>query len=508
MGKNNKLRTQTLLCAALTAFSLHVFGEESYISITDTYTPESIIHIDKDGTHYVRDLIQGTDLNTGELASGEKIGSGSYGTVFKGSQDGKRFVVKQANTPEAASSMQDELERSLALFKKANELTNDPLRHAKLLGLGAVIPVIGATSTGGIVQEYANGKTLFESANPTDVKYLLSELYQLIKNDLQDLDDDTRNNLALTLINTAMSDNQNGLTGPEMKNNLLKTVDIEVPQQLTSIDSQQIEKLVRDLKITIEEDNFYFFDEQGYPRDPKQALEALCSFFYALFSLHTLEYAHCDIKAENVILTKDYTMRLIDLGCLTPFDSRITIRSSNGAPEKLYFKQLSIAEVPDATAAYDIYCSVGIILRCLFGSEGRYKECDYFRAYEADELPGYVQLLQNQDFFDDKDGIRFNFFKNMLKNLNNDMAQSEPNRKTHKNYPPAVLEEICEIVFQVTDPNPANRPAAVNILEKLQNLALSNWDEGKYQIEIPAMKAKENPIEKHKAADHLEIAAR
>lgn len=287
-----------------------------------------------------------------------------------------------------------------------------------------------------------------------------------------------------------------------------------------------IQKLVDKVNTTIIESFDGFFNAQGFPKNPQKAIQALCSFFHALVTLHALGYVHCDIKVENVILTQDHTLKLIDLGGLTPICHNITAHSCSGTPETLYANLLGIPQIPTAQPAYDIYCSTGVILGCLFGDAGIETDTEYFwpniddtepwkpniirsaqskrvihskfkqhqrrisrtqinnkRLKNLKEAPIYVQRISNVAFRNNQNGCRAKFWRNILNFLNRGQ------------YPQKVLSTIQKILMGATEFDPNNRLSAVDILEMLQELALSKWndttrpEEERYTIDTrPIMK--------------------
>ncbi|MDE6576481.1 MAG: hypothetical protein K2L24_03775, partial [Opitutales bacterium] len=225
-------------------------------------------------------------------------------------------------------------------------------------------------------------------------------------------------------------------------------------------------------------------------------------------------FVHCDIKIENIILTIYNILKLIDLGGLSHFGQEIYVHSSNGAPETVYAHLLGIPEMHKAQPAYDIYCSAVIILSCLFGQAGVDAARQYFYVRNAQDktisgrknakakllqttedilelkrnetrakLPVYIRYLADHGFRNDRHNLRTQFFENLLNSLNNRMGQPGPNGEIHKNYPPHVLYVITKLLLRITSINPQDRPSAIEILEILQDLALSDWDNEKYLID-------------------------
>lgn len=548
MEKNNKLGTKLLVLSVLSAFYPAAFADDDdngeTLDVTQTIhlneftKPNDLVKED-----FINDFLQGTSLKKGAITTGETIGEGGFGIVSEATdQDGNKLVVKRPHSKKSPGHFQtrklakrpqagklakrlqtiqenyatpDEYARSQAMIRKARKLINTSNVsniHGQLLGLGVIVPVIGQTADGGIIQEYANGVNLLETADSSTKDYLIDWIHDVIDEDLGDKDEATIE-LVKCLIDDVI---EKKLARSSGSTKLEKVLAKDLIQETENeIDDPEIKKSLRDLiysttgrdlleeiNTIIAESHDNFFDIRGFPKDPQKAIQALCSFFHSLVTLQALEYVHCDIKTENVILTKDHILKLIDLGGLTKINENITIHSGSGAPETLYASELRIPQSLTAQPAYDIYCSAGVILGCLFGNKGIEADTEYFWPNENNDAPVYIQhLIKNPEMREISSAARAQLFNEMIDPLNRAMGRQIPDPQnpnqmiTVGNYPPYVLNQIKAILAWVTDFNPQDRPSAIEVLELLQELALSDWNDTsrpeveRYQIDTrPIMK--------------------
>lgn len=361
---------------------------KNYNYVTKTANFEELLHDSSNiPEKFVQDFLQGRKLQEGQITQGRKIGSGSFGSIFKTEQTTEwKFIIKLPVDTVGKEAMHDEFLRSQNLIMTAKEFASDSKKSAifgKLIGLGSIIPVIGQTTDGGIIQELADGFNLL------------------------------------------------------------------------------------DLRKKVGDPEFPFLEEtRGYPKEPQEAIRSLCSFYYALHTLQSLEFVHCDIKTPNAILTKSYEIKIIDLGALTKFGENITQHSATGAPETLYSDKPNLAAGP----LYDIYSSVGIFLVVLFGNDGNDWDYSLFWPDENGNKPQYLQFFQGTGV--DRKGP----IKGIFEEINESMG------KVGKNYPPKVLDELLDLFLGITAIDPADRLYADEILEKLEDLALSDWESGHYSV--------------------------
>lgn len=522
MDKRNKIKAKISLLFTLNTFLLGtsiVYGET--VTVTKTNDLSSIFHKDEPSvelTHlknranikdtFVEDFLQKQRLKKGqELTLGETIGQGASGTIYKAEQDDQAYIIKQAVDKDATRGIQNEYKRSLAMYSAAYDFVWDPDTenvYGKLSGLGVIVPVIGETQDGSIVQAYANGVNLKESATYGTKDFLVSKIYSSLCDILQDsvrkskdwkeewetrktLDNHTTwtQNLSNDLFNKSIGKLQTD-TETLVKRHLLTDVSVQalVDSQKLDIDFNQIEILIKHIQKLHKHGRLDFFNEHGFPHNPQRAIRVLCSFFHALVTLHELGFVHCDIKPANVILTRDKigqadntVLKLIDLGSLTRIGDEIGSYSRNGAPEFLHHKGIYDSRILTVQPSYDIYCTVGIILGCLFGYSGLQADDDNFWPQPGKD-PLYIQHLKDPNFRNEIDSRRFDFFSDMLQNLNNTMGQYGDN------YPEEVLNVIQTILSLVTEADRQLRPSAIDILERLQELALSDWSSGNFQIQV------------------------
>lgn len=537
MDRTNKVKAKISLLFAVNTLFLGVsasYGRVAPIAKTDNldkvsheYKSSSKLINRKDKVHitdaFVEDFLQRPHLDEKKkFVLKEKIGQGGLGVVYKAEQDGTEYIFKQAINEAAIEEMENENQHSLDIYNAARELANSPDAqniHGKLLGLGVIVPVIGTITNPeirgcGLIQVYANGENLRQSATCVTEEGLReridNELQQIFPSDYnkfetsaQDLADrlfDEITNSQTTDVKILVQDYLTQAEKNSAHNLLYKAIQNPIAsiknffrkyllrQTLTDSETfrthcRNVESLIVNLRQNRRTD---FFNEHGFPREPKKAIQVLCSFFYALVILHELGYVHCDLKADNVILTRDKiglkdntVLKLIDLGALTRRGECIRMYSSNGAPETLDPKVIYNGQILTAQSFYDIYCSVGIILGCLFGYSGLQVDQENFWPTEISESSIYVQRLRDYDFRLDTDDRRFEFFRRMTQNLNHAMG------RYGNNYPDSVLNVITRILYLVTEVNPYLRPSAIDVLEMLQELALSDWSSGKFQIQVP-----------------------
>lgn len=278
-----------------------------------------------------------------------------------------------------------------------------------------------------------------------------------------------------------------------VKMELMESIDAEVESYLENlIDHKSIRQLTNRINEIIAQSRCDFFEERGFPRNPQQAIRALCSLLHALITLHELGYAHCDIKEGNVILTKSGILKLIDLGALARIGTKITTYSANGAPEFLYADKLQIPMIQEASPAYDMYCLAGVILSSLFGLQGLNASHFYFfpvpgcGSVPQDILnaPAHIHgMIENPEIRVTNSAARTEFFSEIIDTLNNAMGRQVPDPQnpsqtiTVGNYPPYVLKIIKKILIGITELDPNQRPSAIEVLELLQELALSDWND-------------------------------
>lgn len=546
MGKNNQLKRKLLGLPVLSAFYLAAFADDDdngetldvtqAINLNEFTKPNDLLKED-----FINNFLQGTALKKGTITTGETIGEGSFGIVSEATdQDGNKLVVKRPHSKKSTERFQtrklakrlragklakqrqtvqenyvatDEYARSQAMIRKARKLINASNAsdindiHGLLLGLGVIVPVIGQTTDGGLIQEHANGVSLWEAADPATKDYLIDEIHDVLDKDLEDNVDESTKELMKCLVDSIIDKKLSHahqvvqldeLSGKDLIQETENEIDEpEIKKSLQDlIDSTTGRDLLEEINKIIAESHDNFFDIRGFPKDPQKAIQALCSFFHALVTLHALGYVHCDIKTENVILTKDHILKLIDLGGLTKINENITIHSGSGAPETLYASELRIPQSLTAQPAYDIYCSAGVILGCLFGNKGIEADTEYFWPNENNDAPVYIQhLIKNPEMREISSAARAQLFNEMIDPLNRAMGRQIPDPQnpgktiTVDNYPAYVLKIIKKILMGITELNPNNRPSAIEVLELLQEFALSDWsdmtrpEEERYQID-------------------------
>ncbi|UPA28296.1 MAG: protein kinase [Verrucomicrobiota bacterium] len=423
MGKNNKLKAKIIMFSVLSAFCPGVFADDNTMpssgihnnaqsqtihyqvtkasSLSDLIQPNAKIN-----ANFIRDLIQGRHLTECQkIFLGKIIGKGGFAqaaTAYENNQESNNnppFIIKfpvEEGDSYLENILQDEAQKIEQLAESANTFIKaykGNNLYGLLLGLGAIVPVVGKTENGGIIQEYAG----------------------------------------------------------------------------------------MDLKKSTHGGNRRVYDKQGFPWNLPEVLKALSAFGQALVALHTLEFIHRDIKAENVVWSPDGALKVIDLGSLTKFGNRLSDVgcSGNCPPESCSYFQFKkiIPQNKQARASYDIYCSSNVILTCLFGKRGYEQDKANFWEKTGGLSPKpshYVEKMRDPNFLNDTDGSRSKFIGGIIDSLNEEMRE---NGEAHNAYPEPVLNEIKNIVIGILDPNPDNRPSAIEILEKLQDLALSDWND-------------------------------
>ncbi|UPA28298.1 MAG: hypothetical protein LW808_003270 [Verrucomicrobiota bacterium] len=292
--------------------------------------------------NFVRHFLQGLNIKEGTIIQGEKIDEGGFGIVFKAHQNGNTFVIKYLQQGKSIHAMSNEFLRSKQMVCSVNQYVKDPDNKddlwGKLLGLGIIVPVIGRTKNGEIIQEYT-GMNLQEA---------------------------TRN-------------------------------------------------------------DHDFFNEDGFPQSPQAALQALCSFLHALTTLHALGYVHCDLGPENVIFTKEGTIKIIDLGFLTKIGRKITACDKRGRLKTFHGHRIGISKDRLAHLACDMYRSIRIILGCLFGSKGLGTNLECLRPQFDEEgkiVPfiDCISTISEQNTQDCGVGNPLKYWADKIEELNQDMA--------------------------------------------------------------------------------------
>ncbi|MDR1366581.1 MAG: hypothetical protein LBJ13_01585 [Puniceicoccales bacterium] len=370
------------------------------------------------------------------IAFGQAIAQGGYGNIFEGSANNQSLIIKQVRVDKGEKGLRGigrEWDASVSLYNAVIEMLNKKnLPYDILLGISTIVPVIGTATDGSLIQRKVSGKNL--------------------------------------------------------KN------------------------------IVVDETTPYEF---GYPNCLLEAIERLCFFFFGLNIIHVSNSVHCDLKPENIMLENNpnegHPVRIIDFGGLRTIGDTIGIHSSNGAPEyteqtyairenKLKQEQLkkerdeiqkqisqssspeeieqlkteiqSMKEQYDALAkliafeeslrnniahpSYDIYSSATIFLTILFGRSGLRLANKLYCFHQKGPIKfRFLQMARDSSF------NAAHYFQKALTELNQIMCDA-----TGKSYPPPALDQFIQLISAMSSLDPNERPSAIDIVERLQGLAL------------------------------------
>jgi len=122
--------------------------------------------------------------------------------------------------------------------------------------------------------------------------------------------------------------------------------------------------------------------------EPSQAAEIMSSVCDALAAAHEVELVHRDVKPENVLISRNGTVKVADFGIAVVVDAERTA-PGGGVPGTLRYLSPEQAAGLPATAASDVWAAGALLAECLTGippSQGSGAELMRRRA-EEDPIP-------------------------------------------------------------------------------------------------------------------------
>lgn len=172
----------------------------------------------------------------------------------------------------------------------------------------------------------------------------------------------------------------------------------------------------------------------------RDCLEILINFIRQLSVFHSRKLVHRDIKYDNVIFDdKTKALRIIDTGCSDDVDGNKRSGTHCFFPPEydLYvscmLNNIKIGNVPKSSFALDIYQAGYIFAQFLFEE----------LVYDQEQIPFKIQ-----------------FEKINVGNLRQGLKQMEPSSQ----------KKLCDLVIEMFDHEPKNRPKISNISQTLDSI--------------------------------------
>jgi serine/threonine protein kinase len=108
------------------------------------------------------------------ITIGKKLAQGGYGTIYESYSGEKSFIVKEVREDKGDKgerSIKNELKNSQNFWELASEKFLPNPHYAQLLAMDLVIPVIGSTINGSLVQRRVVGENLFKIVSRKQAPY-------------------------------------------------------------------------------------------------------------------------------------------------------------------------------------------------------------------------------------------------------------------------------------------------------------------------------------------------
>jgi serine/threonine protein kinase len=423
------------------------------------------------------------------IRKGKKLGEGSYGAVYEGlTQNGQKIVIKEAldgnddaTRQEGRENMQIEADKSRKLVNGVfQELRQENPNYGILAGANVIVPVLAQTPNGGIVEEKVEGQTLQQTLDDGIAPYNNSDEHY--PNDLKEAII-----RAAGFYNGVATLHHANLIHGDLKNdNVLvandplgcypcKIIDLglsceigtpitatsgNAPFEYSRITSQQY-KITREIEAL------------------QRKLELIDEKLEALAANNPIAKIVMDIKNQSQSPI-DYIKQLRALEWEKPYEQPEILKARYQLEARREFLELEIDSLdemlesitPIAYPYYDIYTSAMVLLPLLFGQEGQiYAHLLYWRDDDDNSSPYIKEATQDPNF------NAHDYFLGLFTQLNENMGQ-----KTNLRYPDPVLQKLAALQAAISSLNPEERPNAIEIIETLQNLGLSDWEHGHYEI--------------------------
>ncbi|MDR1907050.1 MAG: hypothetical protein LBQ03_02440 [Puniceicoccales bacterium] len=428
------------------------------------------------------DFLGASEINKGtKITKGEKLGEGGFGIVYAGDADGQNLIVKQELEKEPNTPINAEF---IAEFTNADALLNsliaklkekDP-KYATLLGMGAIIPAIGMTKDGSLVQKRVSGldlKKITLDCN-SENRTIFHPPYDLsgYPNNCQEA------------IGRAIS----FYYGLQTIHGLDRVhCDIKPANVMVANDAfANYPSLIIDLGAMTEiGEEINMYSDNGAP----EVIEKMRLISKNSSEIKKLEDDYDELLREyNLLYPKpkwyEKVWGLIRRKKPNSANFETQQKCRNKLHELLEQKnalraktQTMMFELPPADPSYDIYSSASVLPPILFGAAGyRWANSLYFPDEESDPSQ-YVQDAQNPDFNAEK------YFMESFSKLNRVMQ-----KVTGQSYPQPILKRFADLQARISDPNPRKRPSAADVIQVLQGLMFAPYWETVGQPNAPKRK--------------------
>jgi serine/threonine protein kinase len=406
---------------------------------------------------FATDFVGVKKLSIGaSVRKGDELGRGAFGAVslgFSGPTDAD-LIIKEGLSAEGFRDMKREQNVSDALVGAvAGKLGQENPEYGKLIGMGAVVPIIGRTEDGSIIQERAKGKDL-SKAILSDIAFDASGYPNSLQGAVRQCAGIAH---ALVTIHDA------GFVHNDIKaQNIMVLDDDSAGNPCRIIDLGLMGKAGDAFQENCSANGAPEYVDRLYAKqDCESALETARRGYH--LAVETLEKARQGI-GDYVGLPEDEKQGIIEMyeGALGDTKARVT---------ELEEQIKGLLRIPEMHSSYDIYSLASVLPTMLFGREGSVFAKMYWRS--SSSTSEYVQLAQGRNFNGEE------YFLQKFTTMNEQMKSATQG----KAYPESVLKRLAHLQAQMSSLNPAERPSAIDILEVFEDIGLANWNLGHYSIQ-------------------------
>ncbi|MDR0590244.1 MAG: hypothetical protein LBG09_00035 [Puniceicoccales bacterium] len=445
---------------------------------------------------FTKDLLGFPAIRIGTPVSrGQRVGAGAFGAVYAGSANGQDIVIKQSLFEEGRKDMQKEWETSKGLVSSVMQnLGQKNPEYGLLYGMGVLVPVLAVTEEGNLIQTRIPGatldKTIIEGRIPYDT---LGHFPRHLQEALARL---TALYLALVAIHNA------GYAHSDIKPDNIMLADKPMGGDAMGGVIWDYPLYLIDFGIATPFGGSYSsFSPNGGPECvlPSFRLSALQSLILDFESKRSLVSQQIeDLKRKNSIpdmalqikesqAQGDLIAQLKEMERKRAYASKVSIDPKSlirlqQLTERQEFLSSSIQTmkeaqqsivIPPAHPSYDIYATTPVALAVLFGEAGlQLGQTLFFHNPDRPIKFQYVHDAGQPGF----DGHAY--FLGILADLNRKMLAA-----TGQGYPEPILERLAHLLAGMADLDPMRRLSAVEIVEALTDMALSDWEHGFFSIQ-------------------------